>query len=248
MFALLTLPACSAAYATPGRGADMSAFGVGQGQRELLTDSSVQSKLDLKPLAQFPTSLAVVRVQAPGYRSYTCGNSYGSGRYSVVTTRDIESDQAIAQLQKLPLVTGVAPLNRLLLPEQLNSDEELRQAAAALHADVLLIYTIDTTFQSDNGSAALSVVSLGFLPTEVSRVTTTVSAALLDTRNGYVYAVAETTAKDDTLSSPWVDEAAVDRLRRRTEGQAFDKLIGDFGRAWAGVLNTYALKAQPNNG
>jgi len=31
------------------------------------------------------------------------------------------------------------PLNRLELPQQLNSDMDLRQAAARLHADMLLI-------------------------------------------------------------------------------------------------------------
>jgi hypothetical protein len=247
VLALMTLPAC-AAYVTPGRGADMSAFGMSQGNRELLTDSAVQNKLDLKPLARFPTGLAVVRVQAPGYSSYTCANSYGSGRYSIVTTRDVESDQAIAQLGNLPLVTGVAPVNRLLLPEQLESDKEIRQAAAALHADLVLIYTFDTAFQSTNGSTTLAVVSLGLFPTEVSRVTTTASAVLLDTRNGYVYAVAEATAQDDTFSSPWASEDAVDSVRRRTERQAFDKLIADFHRAWAGVINTYALQAPPNHG
>jgi hypothetical protein len=240
LLASLALSAC-AAYATPGRGADMTTFGMTQNTREVLTDGAVQRKLDLKPLARFPTSLAVVRVQAPGYSSYTCKNAYGQGSYSVITTRDVESDEAIAKLEKLPLVTGVAPVGRLLLPQQLGSDLEVRQAAAALHADLLLVYTIDTTFEGKNACGALSVVSLGLFPTKVDRVTSTASAVLLDTRNGYVYGVAEASAKESQLTNYWGDKAAADSARRSAEKQAFDKLIGDFERAWGGVIRNYAV-------
>jgi hypothetical protein len=44
------------------------------------------------------------------------------------------------------MLRGLAPLNRLVLPQQLQSDRELRVGAAKLHADMLLIYTLDTTF------------------------------------------------------------------------------------------------------
>ena len=89
--ALLMLPVLfavgCAAYAPPGRGADMANFGVTEAQREYLTDGSVQRTLDRKPLAHFPTGLAVVRVQGAGYKSYTCAQAYGTGKYSVVTQR-----------------------------------------------------------------------------------------------------------------------------------------------------------------
>jgi len=83
--------------------------------------------LDKKPLATFPASVAVVRVQGPGYAPQTTG--WGRGAYSVITERDVESEQDVEKLDKLPQVRGVAPINLLLLPEMLQNDFELRQAA-----------------------------------------------------------------------------------------------------------------------
>lgn len=134
-----------AEYATPGRAADLQAVGVTQAIAAAGTEAGIQQQLGKRPLAALPTGIAVVRLQAPGYHSATA-QGWGSGRYSIVTTRDVEPETAVQRLTKLPMVRGVAPVNRLLLPERLQSDVELRNAAAQLHADMLLVYTLDTSF------------------------------------------------------------------------------------------------------
>ena len=72
--------------------------------------------------------------------------------------------EQIARLERLPMVRGLAPIGRVLLPFDLNSDRELRQAAAELHADMLLIYTLDTTFVVDDKALPLTVITLGLSP------------------------------------------------------------------------------------
>src|SRR3954463_12780302 len=79
------LTGCSS-YVTPGRGADMAAFGV---RKDENTDASIVQALGKQPLAQFPTGVAVARVQSPGYASHSA-QGWGAGRYSIVTTRDVE--------------------------------------------------------------------------------------------------------------------------------------------------------------
>jgi hypothetical protein len=236
----LTAGGC-ASYVTPGRGAKMEAFGV---RKDDQTDGAVVQSLGKRPLASFPAGVAVARVQAPGYRSETA-DSWGRGRYSIVTTRDVEGDATSERLAKLPLVAGVVPISRLLLPEQLNSDLELRQAAAQLHADVLLVYTLDTTFRVEDSLAPLTVVTLGLSPNQHARVVCTASAVLMDTRNGFVYGAAEATQQGSQLASAWTSAAAVDDARRRTETQAFDKLVGEVEKTWVGVIRTYAAPAAP---
>jgi hypothetical protein len=238
----LTLTGCSS-YATPGRAADLRLLGVTPETRRAQTDSSIQSALDKKPLAAFPTAIAVARVQAPNYRSLTA-EGYGTGRYSVVTTRDIETDDAVERLNKLPMTLGTAPLSRLLLTPHLQSDLELRNAAARLHADVLLIYTLDTTFTTDDHAIPLTLVSLGIAPTKRVRVTTTASAVLMDTRNGYVYGVAESTARDSAGTSAWQSETTADQTRRDTEREAFTRLVGQVEQTWRNVLTQYVPKQQ----
>lgn len=234
-FASLASTGC-ASYTVPGRAADMSAFGAKQLEG---SDPSIVQSQAKQPLARFPTAIAAVRVQAPGYRSDSAV-VWGKGRYCIVTTRDVEKDKQIEKLAHLPLVTGLVPINRLLLPEELNSDLELRQAAAALHADVLLVYTLDTTFDVQDKVAPLTTLTLGLSPTENASAVCTASAVLLDTHNGFVYGVAEATDKSSQIASAWTSGAAVDDTRKRTEAAAFEKLVGELEKTWGGVIRTYA--------
>lgn len=229
---------CASSYRVPGRAAELSAFGVDQNAREQLTDSSIQRHLTRQPLATFPAAVAVARVQAPGYRSYAY-DSYGKGRYSVVTTREEELDAPLKRLQKLPMMTGIAPVGRLLLPEELQSDRELRNAAAQLHAELLLIYTLDTTFHTSDVDSPLDLVTLGFIPSRTAHVNCTASGVLMDTRNGYIYGVVESSTKQSQAANAWTTDAATDAARKRAEAEAIDKLVGEFETMWSAVVNTY---------
>src|SRR6185369_15086205 len=84
---LCSLTTGCASYVTPGRGADLEAVGVTQAMRDADTDGVIKQAFDRKPLASFPASIAVARIQSPGYCSSTA-TSYGQGRYSILTTRD----------------------------------------------------------------------------------------------------------------------------------------------------------------
>src|SRR5437667_7061347 len=88
IIALLIIQGC-AEYVTPGPGANLERVGLTKTIREASTDGVIQKAFDKKPLANFPTGIAVARVQGPGYVSPTA-QGYGTGAYSVLTTRDIE--------------------------------------------------------------------------------------------------------------------------------------------------------------
>lgn len=228
---------CVQSYATPGRGANMELFDKAPAEsRNSQSDGSVVDAINKRPLATLPTAVAVVRVQAPGYQSPNA-EIWGSGAYCVVTSRDIDGMQEVLnRLEKSPRLNGLAPLNRLLLPAQFKSDLELRQAAAALHADMLLIYTLDTTFQVEDVAAPLTVVTLGLSPNQVAQVHCTASAILIDTRNGYIYGVAEGSERQEQLASGWTNAAAVDQTRRRVEAVAFKKLGTSLETMWGSVV------------
>jgi hypothetical protein len=227
-----------AEYATPGRAADLRAVGVTQAMVAGGTESGIEQQLNKKPLAALPTGLAVARLQAPGYRSRTA-EGFGEGRYSVVTTRDVEPEAAVARLNKMPMVLGVAPISRLLLPAHLQTDQELRHAAAQLHADMLLVYTLDTTFQKNDLAEPLTVITLGISPNQKATIVSTASAVLMDTRNGYIYGVSEATSRSSKLMGAWGSGDAIDEARRVTEGEAFEKLVGEVEKMWGGVVRQF---------
>ena len=211
---LLCVGGCSIAYRTPGGGANLKLF----------ADRDIREIFERQPSAPRPVHLAIARVQEPHYRSYS-SRSHGQGRYSVVTVRDVEQEQDFERIANLPEIAQVVPLNRLLLPEKLESDMDLRRAAATLHADMILIYTFNTDFFIDDALRPLTVVTLGLSPNKLVRVSTTASAVLLDVRTGYVYGACESTARRKQLASAWTSRDAVDRSRRKTEREAFEQLL-----------------------
>ena len=55
---------------------------------------------------------------------------------------------------------------------------------------------------------------------------------MLDTRTGFVYGTAETSAKDDKLANAWSSAQAVDDVRRRTERQAWEEMLAEIEHIW----------------
>jgi hypothetical protein len=241
-FSKLALAACLAlvpavlcgcmSYVTPARGVSMQSLAQ--------ADSDIRERMTRQPASEFPARIAVSRVQANGYRSYR-HDGYGSGNFSVVTGRDMEQEASLQRLERLPMVAAVVPLNRLVVPAELKSDRELRLAAASLKADLLLTYSFDTTYRIDGRDIGpLGLITLGFLPVNDARVTSTASAAIFDVRTGYVYGLSEATQTATSLASAWSSQDAVDDNRVKAEQKAFDQLMSQVEGVWKQVVERHA--------
>ena len=233
LVAALTLPWLSgcATYIPPGAKADFQAF----------APADIQEGFDAKPTSPFPASIAAVRVQAPTYTNYYLqryGGAYNSGRYSVVTTREVEDQSQFDRVARMPEVAGLVSVNRMF-----EGVREIREAASRLQADLVFLYTFDTAFFDTDLAKPLSVITLGLSPTRKLFATTTASALLLDTRTGYVYSAYEVTQKTDTLSTSWGSRDAADEARRRNEREAFSKLMDEFVASWPKLLEKYAKRS-----
>lgn len=238
--AAVVFSGCGMRYVTPGAGAELSALA--ETDLSQLTDADIQEILDRKPASPFPAIMAYVRLQSPGYRSYSF-QSYGRGRYSVVPTRDIETDEDFKKLANLPMISDVVPLSQVLIPQNLNSHKQLRISAAQLHADLLLVYTLDTVFRiKDHDIGPLGIISLGFFPNREARITTTASAVIFDVRTAYVYGLVEATEYEKQMASTWTAHEAVEDARKKAERKAFEKLLDEFTLTWKTIVEKYATK------
>jgi hypothetical protein len=242
--ALALLSGCASTYMTPGGPAKLSIFGMSESAQHAATDAAIRPVLAKQPLASFPAGLAVARVQASGYSNYTT-RSYGHGAYSLVTAKDIETEADFDRIRKLPMVRSVSTVSRLILPEQLSSDVELRRAAAALGADILVVYTFDTQYKNDDWAPPLALVTLGLFPTEKTKVTTDATCVLLDVRNGFVYGSVEATSNKSRINNYWTDDEAADSARREAEREALDNLLTGFEKTWGSVVMQYANRTTP---
>jgi hypothetical protein len=223
---LLQLTAC-ATYRTPGGPVSIPEF----------TDANVAEALNRKPAASFPARLIVARVQASGYETPS-NQGYGAGGYTVLTTRDIETEADFARLAKMPGVAAVGALSRLLLPTQLENASQLRTAAAQLHGDILMLYTLDTSFRTDTQKIGpLQLVSLGFFPNKKSNVTATCSVAFMDVRTGFVYGVAESTATESQRSDLWGTQSAIEKARLAAERNSFAGALSEVEKTWSSIYS-----------
>ena len=233
MRSLVLAAACCAAllagcstYQTPGSGAVLGA----------ITETDIAEAFQREPAVRFPANMAIARIAGSGYSSRS-NSGYGGGAFSLITTRDIETEDSLARLARLPGVAAVAPVSRLLIPTRLESSRDLRTAAAQLRADVLLIYTIDTRFRTETTELGpLQTVALGFLPSKKAVVTTTCAFMIVDVRTGFVYGTGESTASEDQRSNVWGSANAIEAARLRAERQAFEQGLGEIETLWAAVV------------
>lgn len=224
-----------ATYIPPGAKADLQTF----------APPDIQAGFAAKPTNPFPASIAIVRVQAPTYTNYYLqqrGGSYGSGRYSVILTKEADEDAQLERVTKLQNVAGLVTINRMLLPERLEGDKEIRAAASRLQADLLFLYTFDTAFFDTDKAKPLSVITLGLSPTRKISAVTTCSALLIDTRTGYIYSAYEVTERAETFSTSWGSRDTADEARRNNEREAFKKLIDEFAVSWPKLLERHGKK------
>lgn len=227
-----------ATYVTPGQAADFRALGITADEQRANTDVEIRRALDRKPLASFPASIAVIHVQGEGYRSFS-SDGYGQGSTTVVTLRDAEMQTGFDRIGKLPMVRGVAMVNRMVAPNNVRTEKDLRVAAANLQADMTMIYTFETQFGDETVVPFMGTITLGLFPAKEAKVTTTCSAALIDTRSGYVYGLAESTVKEDQLANAWTSKTAIDQSRRRAESKAFVQMVDEMEQTWKGVVDQY---------
>ena len=229
----IVIQGCSSTYTTPAGGVNITS----------LTDDDIAKLMKVKPASSFPARIAIARVQASGYVSRT-NSGYGSGRYSVVTTRDIEDNSDFERLSKLKMVQGIAPLSRLLLPSKnLDSIKDLRLSAARLKTDLILIYSVDTAFHIEGTPLGpLSAITLGFLPNKKAFVTSTTSGALFDVRTGYVYGTSEATKREEQRTTIWNSRDAIDEARVTAEKASFKAFMLEFEKLWNKTITQYGTR------
>lgn len=191
------------------------------------------------PSPHFPANLAVVRVQAPKYESESSG-SYGKGAFSLVTTRELLTEEQIQALTKWSAVDEIVVLDPQLLPPKLDSLDDLRLAAAKLQADILLLYTVDTRFRLQGKAyEPLASISLGGKADAESQIESSASAVFVDVRTGYTYGEAHASARQADLGKAWSSAKLLDQERLETERQAFALLAAEAEKAWGGIAQRY---------
>lgn len=201
------------------------------------------------PQAQLPARIAVARLESrdanPAWFHETSKRTPTSA-LTLASRADPVTAAAYQRLASLPEVADLTPLNTLVAGQAVATQQSLREAAAAVHADLLYVYTFDTYSKRTTvmeGLVILSLGVLGFLPLVTIEVESTASGALIDVRSGYVYGVADATAISKSRSDSWRERDDEETARRAGESAAFEKLNAVFEQRWSS--HVAARSAQP---
>lgn len=231
------VPACSEGYTRPAGGADLRAFGL-EPPAAAFDDADAPLRAHPQPQADFPATIAVVRLQNADYHWH--GSSKAAGAYTIVTTRDVETDEKFKDFASHPMIRSIVPMNHLVLPSRISHASDLCEAARRIGADMVLVFTLDSDDDIVHHVPELSVATLGLLPEGEAVARCTASAIVLDARSGFVYAVSEGSDEQKRLASAWGGSSARDKARRKAEQKAFHNLLSDLERRWLEVVREYA--------
>ncbi len=216
---------CNEGYVTPQHGTNLTNLTTPDAE-PVKIPTSIQQAWQTAPACDLPVNLAIVRIQS----------GYNVNQFHVVNTRDIEQQEDMERIRNLPEINQVLPLSQLLVSGEHNSDQSLRRAAASSRADMLLIYTIDSKYDESDWSSAVSIATLGLAPTVKVKVTTTVSAVLMDVRTGFVYGAIEATEQRAQKAAFVTRQNAWDQCSAITVQKAFQGLITRFESFWPEIV------------
>ena len=162
--------------------------------------------------------------------------------------RDVrEHIRALSALGKLDVLNSLPQLARTVIASPMvigetdrehhvTADLRLREAAAKLHADAVLIIANESQLTDDSVVAPLTALSLGLFPNKRYELISTAFAALVDTRTGYIYGTNEKSRARTGLTMSWGSEDVIHRARSKAEREALEKLFADFPAFWRGIV------------
>lgn len=233
-----------ASYATPGQGADLQRSGF-LGTPEpiratlskeiaLKTEASIRENLDRQPSARLPARVALAHIQAPTH-------AYGpkEEHFRLVTRRAFDMSVHYDTLKGLPQIADIAPLSSAFFTGRHSTALDLRNAAATLRADLLMVYTFDTWIRHTDRGGLFSVLTLGLLPDAEALVSTTGSAVLLDTRTGFVYGLLEAGHEEEVEGTIWGIDVKAEEASNRVEEETMHHMVAKFESLWSQILSEH---------
>ncbi|MBN2559341.1 MAG: hypothetical protein JXQ75_00220 [Phycisphaerae bacterium] len=204
-----------------------------------LTDAKIEQYLKANPQPSFPSVLAVARLASSDYWSRNdsqsldvIGGDEAAGWRRMAEASDQGSAAPINQVQFInPILVSRKPTLK-----------DLRDAAARLHAPLLLVYSQADTRDDGYNSAAMAywtIVGLFLVPGNTVGYYSVCHGVLVDTRTGGILATIEGESKREEQVLP----GAVDIAKRRTEKQARAEAVARFQMRFSGAVTSLAISA-----
>ncbi|MCE5277358.1 MAG: hypothetical protein ABFD92_12090 [Planctomycetaceae bacterium] len=150
---------------------------------ESLTDADIARRLDAKISAKLPASIALAPLKShcSGFQPYL----------TPIDAAELNAWEAICPDRKI--IHGIRPITPLVHHSERPTLHSLRQSAAAMGCELLLVYLQADSEVSNTTDAAIlycTIIGLWTVPGNVSEYKTVAQAVLLDCRTGAILGTA----------------------------------------------------------
>ncbi len=201
---------------------------------EALTDREIATMLDADVRARLPATvaLATIRSHCRGYQPYL----------APVAGDELAAWERAAEVRGL---RGVQPITRVLHPAEKPTLDSLRQAAAKMGCELLLVTLRgDSSVENFNDAAVLywTVLGLWLVPGSEMESRTIIQAALIDSRTGMVLGTATGDAHDKRV----YPEAFADQRRAELSAEVPAAAGADLRTACRRLLQRAVDAAEAN--
>jgi hypothetical protein len=199
------------------------------GKRQAFSHALISRAYNAKPTMRFPAVVAVAPQGEESLRHLRALDALGK----------LETLKVLPDVKGLPMVSGLLS-NQADHADSANvSDLRLREAAARMHADAVLLISVETNATDGEVFAPLTTATLGLFPNNRYEIISTGLAALVDTRTGYVYGTLEQSAAKSGVVMVAGSDSALDRRKQQAQRQAVEKLLREFPAFWRGVVSAH---------
>lgn len=199
------------------------------GKREAFSHALISRAYNAKPTMRFPAAVAVAPQGHEAVMQLRALDALGK----------LDSLKTLPDLRGLPLVSGLVESNVSHADATNVSDLRLREAAARLHADAVLLVTIETNATDGQIFAPLTVATLGLFPNNRYEIISTGLAALVDTRTGYVYGTLEKSAAKSGILMVAGSDESLEHRKQQAQREAMEKLVKEFPDFWQRIVATH---------
>ncbi len=237
LVAISSLGGCASSYQLAAPTADLARSGLINDPAQVsklekaITDGDIAKLLDADVRAKLPTGVAVAKIS----------------NYLDLTTLDTEElrtweNVIVTQAH----ISGVHPISATMLLGQKLTLRSLREAAAKMNCELLLVYLQgDSSVDNFNNAAALywTFIGLWTVPGNVIEHRTVMQAILVDCRTGMILGTATGDAHEKRLCPAAFASIRRDELAAETPAKALVDLQKGVGKLLKRVVETAVAKA-----
>ena len=218
--AALTFSGCAAKYINSPAVARAR-----EAKRAEFSDPLIARATNAKPTMQFPATIAIAANDQTVREHIRALSALGK----------LDGLDSLPQLARTVIVSPVV-VGDTDQEHRISADLRLREAAAKLHADAVLIIANESQLTDGSVVAPLTALSLGLFPNKRYELISTAFTALVDTRTGYIYGTNEKSRARTGLTMSWGSDDVIHRARSKAEREAMEKLFADFPAFWRGIV------------